>query len=231
MRLAVYASLICYLLLSTIGCKLTAVSHQSTAQQPVAADIPTPTGVPTNSAKASAVTVNATAKIDTNVCALLTSAEIQAVQGEAVREMKGNSIGDGPFAISQCLYQTLTFSKSISLQLTQKASTNLSAKSPREFWKEKFGQIKEQNKEGNRERAREKEHGKARGTEEEEENRPPQHITGIGEEAYWTGNRQMGALYVLKGDGFLRISVGGPEEVTVKIKKSKLLAGYALKRL
>ena len=41
----------------------------------------------------------------------------------------------------------------------------------------------------------------------------------------------VGALYVLKGDTFLRISVGGVREEPARIQKSVALARLALKRL
>jgi len=40
-----------------------------------------------------------------------------------------------------------------------------------------------------------------------------------------------GALYVLKGDTFLRISVGGVREESARIGKSVALARLVLKRL
>jgi hypothetical protein len=40
-----------------------------------------------------------------------------------------------------------------------------------------------------------------------------------------------GALYVLKGNTFLRISVGGIREEPVRIEKSKALARIAIKRM
>ena len=53
----------------------------------------------------------------------------------------------------------------------------------------------------------------------------------IGEEAYWAPNRFGGVFYVLKGDAFISISVGGPDDEETKINKSKALAQKALQRL
>jgi len=74
---------------------------------------------------------------------------------------------------------------------------------------------------------------KAKVTEEEEEEQraPPERVNGIGDEAYAVGNAKMGALYVLKGDKFLRISIGGSHSQPERIKKMKTLAQYAIKRL
>ena len=59
----------------------------------------------------------------------------------------------------------------------------------------------------------------------------PKKITGVGEAAWWSANRMGGALYVLKGNVFIRISVGGPETEEVRIEKTKALAAKALSRL
>ena len=76
----------------------------------------------------------------------------------------------------------------------------------------------------------EKDQKKAR-NDEEEKAAPPQKIDGLGDEAFWTGNRVGGALYVLKKDIFIRISIGGPDNEETKINKSKALAQKALERL
>ncbi len=64
-----------------------------------------------------------------------------------------------------------------------------------------------------------------------EESVPPKKIDGIGEEAFWASNRFGGMLYVLKGDAFIFISLGGPDDEETKIDKSKALAQKALQRL
>lgn len=49
--------------------------------------------------------------------------------------------------------------------------------------------------------------------------------------AYWVGGPIAGALYVLQGNTFLRISVGGIHEESARIEKSRALARIALKHL
>jgi hypothetical protein len=56
-------------------------------------------------------------------------------------------------------------------------------------------------------------------------------VKGIGDEAFSVGNAKIGALYVLKSDKFIRISIGGSTDQADRIKKMKKLAQYALKRL
>ena len=48
---------------------------------------------------------------------------------------------------------------------------------------------------------------------------------------FWSGNRVGGALYVLKNDVFIRISVGGPDNEAGKIDKSRALAQKVLEHL
>jgi len=67
--------------------------------------------------------------------------------------------------------------------------------------------------------------------EKEETEKEPEKVEGIGDEAFWTGNRVGGALYVLKGNSYFRISVGGAGDTADKIRKSKILAQSILGRL
>src|SRR6185295_19274735 len=119
--------------------------------------------------------------------------------------------GGGPL-ISQCLFTLPSFSNSISLLIAQKGE-GAGAKDPREFWRETLQRDGAQEKES--ERDRDKKGGdkdkKARGRseEEEEEGTPPQKVSGVGDDAYWVGSRVGGALYVLKGNSYARISIGG----------------------
>jgi hypothetical protein len=67
--------------------------------------------------------------------------------------------------------------------------------------------------------------------EENEKKSPPKKIDGVGEEAFWIGSRVGGALYVLKDQLILRISVGGGQDIETKIARSKALAEKAINRL
>ena len=148
-----------------------------------------------------------------DACSLLTAEEIQAVQGESLKETKPDTKSDGQLSVSQCYFALPTFSNSISLQVVRRG-TGAGASEPRQVWQEMFH--KEQPTpvgEGAR------------------KNEPPQPIEGIGDEAFWTGNQKLGALYVLQGNSFLRISIGGADDPSTKIKKSRDLAQIVLKRL
>ncbi|HEV3038173.1 MAG TPA: hypothetical protein VHA33_10395 [Candidatus Angelobacter sp.] len=162
------------------------------------------------------------------VCNLLTSAEIQAVLGEAARQTKSSTQPGGGLLMSQCFFGMAGSAKSVSLALARANPTDQSKLTPRAFWRKQF------HSEQPREKEKEVHAGKAADrseAEREEELRKARAITGLGEEAYWVGNPILGALYVLQGDMFLRISVGGIRQEPERIEKSKALAKAALKRL
>ena len=69
------------------------------------------------------------------------------------------------------------------------------------------------------------------GDDEEKESGKPLPVPGIGEEAFWTGNSKAGAVYALKKNKMVRISLGGPDDVKTKIEKSKKLIASVLKRI
>ncbi len=159
-------------------------------------------------------------KVD--ACALLTSKEIESVQGEATKETKLTGQATGGFSISQCFFSLAIFINSVSLLVAQKGE-GAGANDPKEFWRDTFHRKKAEE--------REKHRDKKKGGEAEEEGVPPQRVPAIGDEAYWVGSRVGGALYVLTGNAYVRVSIGGPADQATKIKRSKALAQKALARL
>ncbi|HYY35757.1 MAG TPA: hypothetical protein VE867_05230, partial [Candidatus Binatia bacterium] len=151
--------------------------------------------------------------------------EVQSVQDAPVNEIKRSEQADGVFLVSQCFYTAAEFSKSVNLALVQKDPNQRDKRGPRDFWKEKFGQYG----------ASDKEHEEKRNTEANEEREkqttPPKKVEGLGDDAYWVGNRFGGVLYVLKGDAFISIGLGGTDDKETKLKKSKELAQKAVQRL
>jgi hypothetical protein len=168
-------------------------------------------------------------KVD--VCALLTSAEIDAVQGEPVKETKPSVQPSGSFLMSQCFFRAASFDKSVSLVLFTADPAKPSAPGPREYWQEQFHPREPAVKEKDEPAAGQAKAPKETEEDRERELRKPRPVAGLGEEAYWVGNPITGAFYVLQGDTFLRISVGGVREEPARIEKSKALARAALKRL
>jgi hypothetical protein len=195
------AVIICFVFFATAGCRKTATSagHESGGKH---------------------------SKLD--ACSLLTGQEIEAVVGSPIKDTKASENSDGGFRVSQCFYTAETFSKSVSLSLTEANSGSPQKRSPKRFWKETFGRFegKKEEQKGDEEKRK-----SLQEKEGEETALPPKKIEGLGDAAYWTANRVGGSLYVLKNDAFVRISVGGPDTEEVKIDKSKKLAQTALGRL
>ena len=228
---------LCTLAFGIVSCAKSEMLQSSAGNQGATAS-PATAGSPgplAQNGEPAATTAALTGKGKIDACALLTSPEIRSVQGEPLKETKGSGSAEKGFSISQCFFTLPTFNNSISLVVTQKGE-GAGGRDPKEFWEATFDKEsegereKERDQKSAKEREKEKERGKGR-EEEEEEAAPAQKITGVGDEAFWTGSRVGGALYVLKGSTYLRISVGGAGDQKSKINKSKALARLALKRL
>ena len=164
-------------------------------------------------------------KID--VCQLITNQEVQTIQGSPIKDAKGSEQSDGSFRIAQCFYTAETFNKSVSLAVTQSDPGGANARNPKDYWKDTFGRYEGVAKE---EKGDEEKKQSLR-EQEEEKAIPPKKLDGIGDSAYWTANRMGGALYVLKNDVFIRVSVGGPDKEDAMINRCKALAEKALSHL
>jgi hypothetical protein len=166
---------------------------------------------------------NTTKQAKPDPCTVLTVADVQQVQGDPVQETKPSTQPAGGLVMSQCLFRTASASKSVSVAIATSGTT-----SPRAFWQKQFpfGQSKSEEKEREKPAAERKD-----AKEEEDESMRPRMIKGLGDQAYWVGSPMVGALYVLKGNTFLRISVGGVREESARIEKSIALARLALTRI
>ncbi len=120
---------------------------------------------------------------------------------------------------------------SVSFAVTQPEPTDPKS-NPVDYWKTTFGRFsgKQDAEDEAKEKAEAEKQGANKKEEEEERVSPPERIEGIGQEAFWAGNRVGGALYVLEKNFILRISVGGGDNAQTKIEKSKALAGKAISR-
>jgi len=146
-------------------------------------------------------------------CGLLTDAEVRAVQRQVPTKKISSEQPAGAFRFTQCFYRTQELSSSVSVALGLPVTDNKRS-GPRDYWRAQF----------------KREHREEREESDEKKNEP-RRIAGLGDEAYWVGDPVTGALYVLRGEVFLRVSVGGPRAQAEKIERAKTLAVYALKRL
>jgi hypothetical protein len=212
-----FGSCLCSLLVLLAGC-----NKSTSVQSPVA-----PQAQATPATKESGGT-----KYD--ACALVTNQEIEAIEGSPVKDTKPSEHSDNGLRFAQCFYTTAEFNRSVSLSVTQIDPDAPAKRSVKEYWEEMFRKYEDEQKEPEQETDKEKKESlreQKREKGEEAESVPPKKITGVGEEAFWIGSRVGGALYVLKSNAFIRVSVGGPDPQPGKIEKCKALAKKALDRL
>ncbi len=145
-----------------------------------------------------------------DACSLLTSGEIESVQGEPLQNTIPSKPATTAMTVSQCYFTLPTNTNSIVITLTQRG-TGADAQDPHAMWERMF--------EGEGQRGNEREEGEKR--------TPPTKLDGLGDEAFWVANAVGGALYVFKGDMYLRISTGGKDQ----LERTKRLAQIALAKL
>jgi hypothetical protein len=144
-----------------------------------------------------------------DACALLANDEVKAVLGLDVRERQPGTQNVHGLLLSQCYFGTAT-PRSVSVAIAGTTKIEGRTVTPRQFWQQQF-------------------HPRER--EKSEEGSAARPIPGVGDEAFWSGTRIAGALYVLKGRTFIRVSVGGIQDEQDRISRSRALALAALKRL
>jgi hypothetical protein len=167
-----------------------------------------------------------------DVCALITKEEIEAIQRSPIKETKSSVRSDSGFRVSQCFYTAEDLSKSVSLAVTERDPASSGKRSVRDFWNETFGRFTDEEKKSNGDKEQaERLRGQTRREDEEKAFIPPKKIDGIGDDAFWSPNRVGGAIYVLKKDVFIRVSIGGHDNEEVKLDNSKALARKAINRL
>jgi hypothetical protein len=154
-----------------------------------------------------------TAKV-IDACSLLSSQEIEAIQGAPLKETKPSVNSAGGVNVSQCYFLLPVAADSIVLAVTQKADGS-NSRDPKQSWEGIFHDDKE----------------KKSARDEESKSPPPEKIDGLGDEAFWAPRRFGGTLYVLKGNIYISLSVGGSGDQATKLQKSRALAEIVLKRL
>ena len=145
-----------------------------------------------------------------DACALLSADDVRSVQQTTLKESKPSVYTAHGLRYEQCVFAAADFAHSVSLSLISG-----DADGTRAFWSTTF-------------HPQRTEAALARATRKKD---LPRQITGLGDDAFWTGDTRTGALYVLTGDRVLRISVGGASDEAERLRRSRALAGAALGRL
>jgi hypothetical protein len=150
-----------------------------------------------------------------DACSLLTSKQIETIQGAPLKDTKPSANSQGGLAVSQCSFLLPPPAESIVVTVTQRDDRS-NSRDPKQLWEGIFHGVKEK--------------AIAR-KEEENKSTSPEKVDGLGDEAFWVPKRFDGKLYALKGNIYISISVGGPDDQATKLQKSKALAEIVLKRL
>ncbi len=147
-----------------------------------------------------------------DACKLLTNEEIASIQGEAPARTQLVGQADGQLSVSQCNFMLPAGPKSLAVRVVERGN-GPKARDPKEVWQETF----HQNQPSDPANARYA--------------RKPQKVDGVGDEAFWLGNAKSGGLHVLKGNRYIRVSVGGVDDLQAKIAKCSKLSEFVLPRL
>ena len=159
------------------------------------------------------------AKPPAGACSLIPATAIHQVFGEPVTNAKPASQTSGEVTSSHCFYSLPTFTNSISVSLTAPGAANARHDAARELWQRWFH--------GERDDG---DHEAAGKSEEQEAASKASPLPNLGDEAFWV-HSFVGNLYVLKGNEFLRISIGGKLTDEERQERAQALARAALKTL
>ncbi len=148
-----------------------------------------------------------------DACALLTAEEIKNIAGDAPTGTTPSHTVEGGFDISQCMFNLPDYSNSILISVTRRAP-GPGARDPKEFLERKIEHPEE-----------------GEGEEEGERRSEPERVEGLGDKAIWEGTKVGGALYVIKGNLFVRVAVGTLGGADNRKEKVIELARLVVKRL
>jgi hypothetical protein len=147
-----------------------------------------------------------------DACALFSNEQIEAIIGDRVTDRRPSVSTQNGVDVSQCYVSAATSANSVSVTVTQKANGS-GGRDPRQIWEQLFGRDAEQKNEEGGERSR------------------AEKIEDLGDEAFWRAAPIGSSLYALKGNGYVRVSVGGAGDAASKLEKSKKIAELVLPHL
>lgn len=145
-------------------------------------------------------------------CALVPPETVASAQGARVVSRKESRSRGSVVERRDCFYEADPFARSVSLEWIVDARPG----GARERWNSVFHES------GRDEEKREREE------ERERPKTPPAPVAGLGDEAFWAANPASGALYVLAGNSFVRVSVGGPGTSEAKRDRARVIAARAV---
>lgn len=147
-----------------------------------------------------------------DACKLISAAELLRVQHTALKETKPSTMpSSGEMTMRSCFYRAESHADSVSLLLAEPAKRPSTA--VREYWDATL--VKASQTDATLPPGAEMTKGAAK-----KQRHKPEKVANVGDQAWWVGDQNAGALYVLVGDRFFRISVGGKSDD----KKARMIA-------
>lgn len=160
-----------------------------------------------------------------DACTLLTAADVERVQGGALREaISSGDAAAAAVASTQCFFRVDPFVSSVSLTLTH-AGRDRRGRPDRSELRERWERLLHPQERQGQGAERERDHG------EQELRVALIPVAGLGGEAWLATGPGNVSLYVLAPDAFLRLSVGGPGDAADRSRRARALARAALERL
>lgn len=170
-----------------------------------------------------------------DACALLTHEEIAGVQEDEVVEATPSRQVSDELEATRCYYRTADFARSVSLEVTRRDPSLGDGPGARERWRSLFAGVGDDEEPEGEPKGRPRRHHPsgeiAAPAEAPDERSEAAAVEGLGDEAFWVGTAVYGALYVLHGDAYLRLSLGGPGDFESRLERARRLAKVALPRL
>jgi hypothetical protein len=164
-------------------------------------------------------------------CALLDRETLLAVQGVALLDTRASDLRRGGLRVAACFFRGVDHSRSVSLEVA--LPSDAGAARPRERWHDMFHS--DEASAGSREENEEHRFARSAERPDEDEGQVEREgvapVAGLGDEAFYIGTAAYGALYVLRGDRYFRLSCGGPGNLDAKLARARALAERVISKL
>jgi hypothetical protein len=160
-------------------------------------------------------------------CDVLTKTDLATAQGQEFSEAILSTKTQGSLSVSQCFYRLPMFEKSVSVTIMRpiRAADRLSV---RDYWKEHCAasaEKKSEDRDDDRERAAKSDR------DDEDHHSNGARLSGLGDDAVWSGTPMTSVLHVLRSGTIVRVSVGGSAPIDQKLEASRRLAIAILNQL
>jgi hypothetical protein len=162
-------------------------------------------------------------------CSALELETVAAIQQTAVLAAVGGRRELGDREIESCFVRAADHGRSVSFEIVRPGGA--APEAARERWRELFHGARSEAVEERARRPRRLAGGATPAAPATAGRSAALPVTDLGEEAFFVGTAVYGALFVLDGEDYFRLSVGGPGDLELKLGRARALAEHVLRRL